>query len=94
MILCCSTGFSADEVVVVIEIESETRSVIETLFSEHNVGVWELIHSCSIFDESQVLELLDCRGSSILLSVVERIIFLGHLKTEDGIADEDCECYN
>ena len=73
---------SADEIVVVVEVESEARaSVIETLRSKDNVGAGGLLGLASVLDEGEGLELFDGGGCSILLSPVEGVILLGHLET-------------
>lgn len=73
---------SADEIVVVVEVESEARaSVIETLRSKGDVGAGGLLGLATVFDECEGLELFDGGRRCILLSPVEGVILLGHLET-------------
>ena len=73
---------SADEIVVVVEVESEARaSMIETLRSKDDVGAGGLLCLVTVLDEGEGLELFDGGGCSILLSPVEGVILLRHLET-------------
>ena len=73
---------SADEIVVVVEVESEARaSMIETLRSKDDVGAGGLLGLATVLDEGEGLELFDGGGCSILLSPVEGVILLRHLET-------------
>jgi hypothetical protein len=62
--------------------------MIETLRSENDVGVGTLLHLTTVLDEGESLHLFDGGGCTVLLSPVEWIIFLWHLKTEDGITNQ------
>ena len=81
---------SANEVVVVVEVKSETvSSLIETIRSKHYISSWRLLGLTTVLDERDGLELFDGSRCCVLLSPVEGIILLRHLQTEDGIAKED-----
>ena len=89
----CNDNSSANEIVVVVEVESKTVArVIETLRSKHDISTWRCFCLTTILDKSESLELLDSSGCCVLLSPVEGVIFLGHLETENGISEEDTDC--
>ena len=73
---------SADEIVVVVEVESEaSASVIETLRSKDDVGAGGLLGLATVLNEGEGLELFDGSRCCVLLSPVEGVILLGHLET-------------
>ena len=55
--------------------------LLETISVDNNVGVRSLGYTTTIFNHGEFLELLDGGRGSVLLSVVERVILLGDLKT-------------
>ena len=65
--------------------------MIETIRSQNDVRFWELLLLSTVLDKGKGLHLLDGCGCTILLTPEEGIILLGHLETENGIADEDCD---
>lgn len=84
---------SANEVVVVVKIKSDTvASMIETVGSKDHISAWCLLSLSTILNEGKGLHLLNCGRCSVLLSPVEGIILLRHLETKDGIAEEDSDC--
>jgi hypothetical protein len=83
---------SANEVLVTIEVESETISNhLETLVGIHDVGLWHLLDLATIFQHSELLELLDSGGGSELLSQEERVIFLRQFQTKSWVSNNDCD---
>ena len=81
---------SANEVIVVVKIKSDTiASMIETIGSKDNICPWCLFGLSTIFNEGNGLHLFNRSRCGILLSPVEGIILLRHLETKDWIAEED-----
>lgn len=79
---------SANEVVVVVKIKSDTvASVIETIGSQDNICTRCLLGLATILYEGEGLHLFNRGRCSILLSPVEGIILLRHLETKDWIAE-------
>jgi len=83
-------GPSANEVLVVVEVVANTvANLLEaSLVDEAARVARRLGHARSVLKMRLLLHLADRRGGCILLTVVERIVFLGDLKPEDGVADE------
>lgn len=83
---------SANEVVVVVKIKSDTvASVIETIGSKDHICARSLLCLATILNEGKGLHLLNRSRCSVLLSPVEGIILLRHLETKDWITKEDCD---
>lgn len=81
---------SANEVLVAIEIDSETISDhLETLIGIHDVGLWHLLDLTTILEHSKLLELLHSCGGTELLSHEERVIFLRELETKSWVSYND-----
>ena len=66
--------------------------MIETLRSQQYVSAWRCFCLATILDKCEGLELFDGSACCVLLSPVEGVIFLGHLKTENRISEEDADC--
>ena len=83
-------GCSADEVLVVIKINSETiTNHRETVLVIHHVRLWQSRRGTSIIRHGKLLELLHSTSCTIFLSVLDRVIFLWHLETDCRVAEND-----
>ena len=81
---------SANEIVVTIEVDSETISNhLETLIGIHDVRLWHLLDLSTILEHSKLLELLDSGGGTELLSHEERVILLWKLQTKSWVSHDD-----
>ena len=82
--------YSADEVVVVVEIIAQAiANLLETILINETAGVAGWLRNVSaVLHVSLFLHLADRGRGSILLTVVEGVVLLRDLQTEDGIADE------
>ena len=82
--------YSADEVVVVVEIVAQAiANLLETILINETAGVagW-LRDAGAVLHVSLFLHLADRGRGGILLTVVEGVVLLRDLQTEDGVADE------
>ena len=86
---------SAYKVIVVWKIDSETiTDHWESFLVDHNICSTNIFSHCvTIFDHCQLLELLDCSSSTILLSILNGVILLRHFKTKGWISDHDSKRY-
>ena len=83
---------SANEVLVTIEVDSETISNhLETLVGIHDVGLWHLLDLTTILQHGELLELLYSCGRTELLSHEERVILLRELQTKSWESDDDSD---
>ena len=82
-------ALSADEILVVVEIVAESLALLgETSLVDETTRIGGgLGDSGTVLHVSLFLHLTNCSGGRILLTVVERVILLGDLETEDGVAD-------
>lgn len=82
--------YSANEVVVVVEVVSETvADLLETLVRDHGGRVtWWFLHAKTILHLRLFLVLHDRCGTRILLPPVEWVILLRQFEAKDGEKDE------
>ena len=82
--------FSANQVLVTIEVVPDTvANLLETGLGDQTTGVARRLGDTStVFHMRLLLHLADRGGSGILLTVVERVVLLGDLQTEDGVANK------
>ena len=81
-------GVSADKVVVVVQFETESvAALLVSLVGNHAACVARRIFNCiAELLHSQALELNHRASGGILFTVVERVVLLRNLQTEDGVA--------
>lgn len=84
---------STDKVIVIVKLVAEAITcLLEALVGDHNVGVWWLFNLGTVLHHCKVLEGVNRACRRILLTIVERIVFLGDLKCEqrepNGESDE------
>ena len=88
--LLCEKDCSTNEVLVVIKINSETiTDHLETVLRHHYVRLWQSWHVTSILHHGKLLELLHSTSGTILLSILNRVVLLWHLKTEGWVTEDD-----
>ena len=81
---------SAHQIIVIVQIKSEAiADLLETILIDEatRIAGW-LRHASTILHVRLVLHLGDRGGGRVLLTVVEWVVFLRDLQTEDGVADE------
>ena len=82
---------SADEVLIAVEVDSEALAdQVETAWRDERVPVLDYaVHAVTILGHSKHLHLLYGSSSTVLLSELDGVIFLWHLKTKRWIAENE-----
>lgn len=81
---------SANEVLVVIEVNSETiADHLETFLRQQHIRLWHSLHIAAVLHHCKLLELLHCTCGTVLLSVLDWVILLRHFETKGWVAEHD-----
>ena len=87
------TDSSADQILVRVQTVPHTlASVREASFGDDTAGIARRLgHARSVLHVRNLLHLSNTRGGGVLFTVVEGVVLLWDLQTEDGVADQGAD---